>query len=202
MDAHVALCIPSTGTWNAKTGHDIVMLVARSLPHIPLMLINHQNSSIGDGRNHMVLLALKQNASHVMFIDADMVFPEDGLLRLIAHDKDIVGATYNRRVRPYSTLGEWEPGPPKGLLRASKVPTGFLLIKTSVFGKMQLPWFFEGHGSEYRSEGNPTGHVSDDYVFCTRAVNDGFQPYIDFDLSFEIGHIGEQIVVMERPEGI
>lgn len=200
----VAICIPSTGSWKAKMAHDLCLLCCYSLPYANLILCMQENSSIGDGRNRLVLDARNHKADYIMFIDTDMVFPADGLQRLLAHQKDIVGATYNRRVPPYSTLGEWEPFEPTegkvGLVKARKIPTGFILIKSDVFDRMNAPWFFEAFGKDNISPENPTGHASDDYTFMLRAVQAGVQPYIDFDLTFEIGHIGESVFVASRPQ--
>lgn len=200
----VAICVPSTGTWKAKMGHDLCLMCCLSLAHANLILCNQESSSIGDSRNRMVLDSRRHKVDYLMFVDTDMVFPEDGLARLIAHDKDIVGATYNRRVPPYDTLGEWEPftlaNDKIGLARAKKMPTGFLLVKASVFERLKPPWFFEAFGWDNRSDANPTGHASDDYVFMLRAHEAGIEAYIDFDLSFEIGHIGEQIIAIQRPQ--
>jgi glycosyltransferase involved in cell wall biosynthesis len=202
----VAVCLPSSGSWKAKTGIDLISLCCYSLSFANIAPVHHENSSIGDGRNHMVMNALKLWADYIFFVDTDMVFPPDGLERLMKHNLDIVGATYNRRVKPYDTLGVWEPFDLKpdgtfGVVKASKAPTGFLLIKADVFRKLKgPPWFFEAYGSDIRCDRNPTGHMSDDYVFMTRAVKEGFQPYIDFDLSFDMGHIGEQIITLEKPK--
>src|SRR6266576_4324246 len=204
----VALCLPSGGTWKAKMGMDLLYLVTYTLSQsVQVMPICNEGSSISNGRNHLVLNALAIKADYLFFVDTDITHPPDGLLRLKAHDKDVVCATYNRRIPPYDTLGVWEGEwkPDKdgkvGIVKATKIPTGFLLLKAGVFKKMKgPPWFMEVYTQATISDRNQTGHISDDYVFSHRLIEEGFQPYIDLDLTFEIGHIGERVIVAERPK--
>lgn len=162
-------------------------------------------SSAPNGRNRLVLAAQQSGAEWIFWVDDDMVFPPEALLRLLAHGKDMVGATYNRRAPPFDTMGKWaatdftKPGP-VGIVPASMIPTGLLLTRTEIFSWIEAPWFYEEHLWDKRSEANPAGVKTEDVVFCERAVAAGIQPYIDFDLTFEVGHIGERIIGCARPE--
>lgn len=101
-------------------------------------------------RNDITALVQKNNADYMFFIDSDMKLPPDALLRLLKHNVDIVGATYNKRVPPFETLGRLKGPKPSeedlakgGLREAEQLPGGCLLIKMSVFDKITWPWFFE-----------------------------------------------------------
>jgi hypothetical protein len=202
----VSICVPSRGVWSAATGVAIAQLCCVSMMECDLAIPNGQHgSSAANGRNRLVLSAQQNKADWIMWIDSDMVFPPDSLLRLLAHNKEMVGATYNRRSAPYDTMGKWEtvdfskPGS-VGLVKAFLIPTGLLLMKISVFEKIDPPWFYETHEWDQRSDNNIAGVKTEDIVFSERAIAAGITPFIDFDLTFEVGHVGEQIIGCQRPK--
>ncbi len=146
----VALCVPSTNSWCAPTATAVAALSAYSaMQGIDLMIINLQGSMITASRNNTVQAALAENMDYLMWIDSDMVFPPDALHRLLAHDKDIVGATYNKKVAPYETLGRLLGEPPPGgmgdvkLWPAATLPGGMMLVKADVYRAIQWPAYFE-----------------------------------------------------------
>ena len=65
------------------------------------------------------------------------------------------------------------------------IPTGCLLIRMRVFDKIPKPWF------STRIEGEKI--QGEDYYFCDRAREAGFEIWCDGDLSREIGHIGQAV---------
>lgn len=147
----VMVCLPSGRTWEARTATAVSGMMCYSvLQGIQLGIINLEGSMITKSRNDLVKMALQQNPDFIMFIDTDMVFPPDTLCRLLAHDKDVVGATYNKRVPPYETLGRLKGPKPSeeelakgGLHEAELLPAGLMLIKASVFQRVPWPWFYE-----------------------------------------------------------
>lgn len=152
----VALCLPSGDTWKSRTSTSVAGLSTFSAMHgVQIAIINLEGSMITKQRNDLVdmSLALKPRcATHIFFIDTDMVIPPDALMRLLKHDLDIVGATYNKRVPPYETLGRLKGEKPSheelirgGLREADQLPGGVLLIKTSVFDRLKWPWFYESY---------------------------------------------------------
>lgn len=44
------------------------------------------------------------------------------------------------------------------------------------------------------------GFIGEDYNFCIKAKRYGHHTFCDSDLSFQLGHIGEQIITCQRPE--
>jgi hypothetical protein len=45
-------------------------------------------------------------------------------------------------------------------------------------------------------------HMGEDYNFCLKAQRYGFQVWCDLDLSFELGHIGEQTIYFGKPQPV
>lgn len=149
----VALCLPSGRTWESRTSTCVAGLAAYSaLQGIQIGIVNLEGSMITKQRNDLVDHAKRLEADFIFLIDTDMVIPPDSLTRLLAHNKDVVGATYNKRVPPYETLGKLKGPQPTdeelragGLREAELLPTGVLLIRMSVFDKIAWPWFYESY---------------------------------------------------------
>lgn len=153
---------------------------------------------VATNRNNCVETALQAGASHLMFIDTDMIFPPSGIVRLYDHDKDIVGANYNMRGNP--STGELKDCTvkmadkdgnllqgvdlPTQLFKAHAVATGFMLIKTSVFTKMPKPWFY------FVDDGNGDLHT-EDVQFCLDAHRYGFDTWCS--PTIQMGHIGTKV---------
>ena len=152
---------------------------------------------IASSRNRLAQMALdKEGVTHLLFVDYDMQFPPGTIKKLLDHDKDIVGASYNYRNEP--------PKPPKstaipegveGTIQPDDLPkvpfkcetlgTGLLLIKTSVLKKLKQPYFMWGFGA------NGELRYGEDTFFCQIAKRAGFEVWADPTL--EVKHIGEQL---------
>lgn len=146
-------------------------------------------------RTRLVKQAQSLNATHMLFLDHDMLLnPTPNLLtgkmespiaHLLNQDKDIIGAPYNFRslplkstASPLSNLSDkTEP------YKCNVVATGFLLIKMSVFDKIEKPYFNFG-----RDE-NAELVYGEDTFFCQTAIKAGFDVWADPTVS--ISHIGE-----------
>lgn len=145
----VMLSLPSGRTWEARTATAVAGLATYSALHgIQIGIANLEGSMITKQRNDLVQMAIDQNMDYIMWIDTDMIMPPDALLRLLAHDKQVVGATYNKRVPPYETLGRLKGERPEdlrkgGLFEAEAMPGGFMLVKTDVYRRIGWPYYWE-----------------------------------------------------------
>lgn len=142
----VAICCPSGRTWEATAANSIAAMSAHTAQAgIDLAFLNVQSSDVSHGRNKTVELALNEGMDYLLFVDSDIVMPPDALLRLLAHKKDIVGATYNRRSFPHTTLGKLAgPKPTQmtdGLHEALLMPGGMMLVRTEVFRTLGYPCY-------------------------------------------------------------
>jgi hypothetical protein len=187
----VAICIPSGDMVHADFAANLAALCLN--PGARTAVINCKGSRISVSRNHLMGAAQKIGATYALFLDTDMVFPLDVMRRLLAHDKDIVGALYASRRPPFQPIGvPWDDAPATGHLRRMKMlPTGCLLINMRVFEKLPKPWFSEQiTGDQIAGE---------DVYFCAQATTAGFEIWQDVSLSREVGHIGEKVFRLEQP---
>lgn len=185
----VAIAVPSGDMVHADFAMAYAQLCMASAG-LPLQLITVKSSIVAQARNNGVELARGFGADYIFFLDSDMLFPSTALFRLLLHRKDIVGATYTKRVAPFGILGTQlaeQPAVLSGdLLEMQRIPTGCLLIKMAVFEKLTKPYF--------RFEVDADGAiVGEDYVFCDRAREAGFRIWCDAVMSREIGHIGQTV---------
>ncbi len=144
-----------------------------------------------DNRNTCVNQASKYNSQHIFFIDADMIFPKDTLVRLLSRKVDIVGALYFNRSRPfmpnaaYFRDGKWEhiTSWHQGLMDdLDGIGTGLMLVNMEVFEKILKPhWQFP-----YLKDLDCYG--GEDYYFCQKAKEHGYK--IHLDASIKTGHMG------------
>lgn len=145
----VAVCVPSGRSWETPGAMTISALLTHSaLNGLGVALLNQEGSVITNNRNDLVERAFAIDPDFIFFIDTDMVVPPDTLIKMIRHNLDIVGATYNRRTPPFSTLGHFlgkqpEEGLTGGVHEVDYLPGGCMLVKPKVFKTIGWPFFFE-----------------------------------------------------------
>jgi hypothetical protein len=154
------------------------------------------------GRNLSVQDFLEKTPfGYLLFIDCDQTFPPDTALRLMKHDKDIVGATYRLRGGDHHMLLFPLPGrsltlEDTGLHEVAAVPTGCLLIKRSVFATQPHSWFTYTPDQDI-----PGAFLSDDTSFCKRMREEhGLQVHVDMDLTRQVGHMTNQELTYSWPQ--
>lgn len=190
-DVRIGVCVPSGDLVHADFAMCLAALTYAS--GVRLALVNTKGSLVQTNRNNAVVQAKQLGVDYLLFIDSDMTFPMNALKRLLAHGKDIVAATYVQRTPPHRILHQTIDGveirSTGGLVEVAGLPTGFMLIKTSVFDALEWPPF-RTPVIPHPETGQPETQ-SEDYYFCQEARKAGFRVWLDVDLTFEMGHIGQ-----------
>lgn len=96
-------------------------------------------SLITRGRNNLVAKMLHNSAAtHLFFIDVDLGFEPESILRLICHNQDLVGGVYPMKAIPIKYVINTVPNPVSGgdLIEVSTLGTGFMCVKRHVIEKM------------------------------------------------------------------
>ena len=161
-------------------------------------MVLRRSCDIVSNRTWLVNYALKVGATHLLFVDSDMLFPFDTIKKLLDHKKEIVGIKYKKRQFPVEWLYKPLPDEPESeteLFKVAHVGTGLLLIDLSIFKDEKFgiiddtgtkaPWFSFGRGAE----GQLT--MGEDIWFCNVARSAGYDIWVDPTL--EIKHIGEYL---------
>jgi hypothetical protein len=149
-------------------------------------------SLVQRARHHIVAQFLASSCDRLVFIDADIGFTADQVLRLLAHDRDVIGGMYRKKsaeTEEYAAnfspdaAGAVPLDEATGALQALHVATGFLAIKRGVFERMANAYPHLLHRLHNVKPGGPThahaffdcfidpttlDYYSEDYAFCMR----------------------------------
>lgn len=196
----VGIVVPSGTTVHAHMAMSLARLVGHSLCcQIPVILYNPQSSLVQRGCYMGTMEALADDCTHILFLDSDMVVPENTLTRLLEHDQEVVGAVYPTRAKPLQVAAHqtedrrwtsWElqeiakGTKGGGLTLGYKMPAGCLLVRSTVFDQLDQPWW-DVVWSEALQD-----YVGEDYTFCDKLRAARIPFFIDTRLSAEIQHIG------------
>lgn len=159
-------------------------------------------SLIYTSRNDLAAKSVKIGADYVLWLDSDMTFSPDILVRmyktLTENDLDIVTGLYFRRVPPYSPVlfdklemtddgckwTDFKDKPlPNGLFEVGGCGFGCVLMSTQVFLDVQ---------GKHHDMFGPINRVGEDLSFCWRARDCGYK--IVCDPSIICGHVGYAVI--------
>lgn len=151
-----------------------------------------QSYSIDASRNLIVEHALEIGYDYIMWIDSDMILPKDTLVKLMAHDKDIVSGVYRHKLLfgehvvakrfvpdkkdTYADLTIKEIQATNELIEIDGVGFGCVLTKVDIFRHIKKPWF------------SYTPNMGEDIYFCRKAQKAGYKVWLDTSIICD--HIG------------
>lgn len=167
-------------------------------------------SVVSRARNLLAQDLLESECDYLMFIDSDINFEPEDIFRLMAWGTDpkkgiVAGVPRTRsETKTYIANLEYDENGDltmngMGLVRAERVATAFMLVRRDVFEKMieahpewkyydkktdrMIPCLFDFQLTE-------EGYIGEDYLFCDRAREIGFEVWVDPSIS--LGHMGVQ----------
>lgn len=158
-------------------------------------------SLIYTSRNNLALQAMKTEFDYMLWLDSDMVFQQDLLIRMkqTMDEKglDFLTGLYFRRVPPFTpvlfdqldiaedgscTWTDWKDVP-EGLFKIGGCGFGCVLIKTDVLFDVQ---------AKFGEMFNPIANMGEDLSFCWRARQCGYDIWCD--PSLVCGHVGYTVI--------
>ena len=157
-------------------------------------------------RNTIVKEFLKTDCTHLLFIDDDMIFEEEAIVKLLSMDVDVATGIAYQRGEPYApciflfnpddkcfypaeVISDKEK---RGQVQVDAVGGYFLLIKRRVLEKVEKPWFVYGDTSlGFNDSEDPDNRgIGEDVYFSAKSRLAGFEIWCDTDL--DITHIGRE----------
>jgi hypothetical protein len=188
----------TTQEWGRRADfHDYLNRMTK--PENTILLPCHDRSP-AYGRNMIIQASKELECSHLLLVDDDMAIPQDGLMRLLSHNKDIVTGLYLTGAYPHPPLifdlvdesgaalnCYLEKDEPR-LKKILNCGLGFVLFKMSVFDRLEKPYIRLG-------ELDPE-QWCDDIGFFNRVTAAGIDIYCDMECL--VGHIKTMIVTPYR----
>lgn len=184
----ICVCIPHTSNVTLEWVNKTYLPLQVADPRFDKIFQMSRGVPVDNAREEMVNNALKQNATHIFFIDSDIVFeapltPNDAIAMLLQLNQPIASGLYRAKQAAVKgqTVGDpaarmgfnyaiWQrvegqgfvsvlpPQPPTNLFTVDVTGLGLTLIRREVFEKVGKPWF-------------PwvSGGPSEDFAFYTKA---------------------------------
>ncbi|HEX6827296.1 MAG TPA: hypothetical protein VF077_13335 [Nitrospiraceae bacterium] len=139
---------------------------------------------ISAARSMMLRKALNANASVVVFIDHDLAWRPEDLLKLIETEGDVVSGTYRFKGEPEEYMGAIFPGPDgtpivraDGCIKAHSIPAGFLKVTRQGVNKFMRAYPELKYGDECAPLIDLFNHgvidgvwMGEDYAFAKRWI--------------------------------
>lgn len=195
LSEQVVVCIPTNGMVHAMFTFCLVNAIRYTESHgIPVILDMDAGTVLSNQRQVLLDTAINNHgAEHIMWFDSDMTFPEDVIVRLLEHKKQVVCATYSKRVEPFHPTAFYNIDPVEpvdmlknGLEKVKYTGMGCLLMHVSAIDDIPSPHFPLKWNAPHS-----TWH-GEDMGFCDLLNEVGVDIMCDLDLSREIGHIGQR----------
>jgi hypothetical protein len=187
-------------------------LTRRTIDHVVYTLRNE--SLIPRARNSLVAVFLQSDCTDMLFIDADVQFAPESVVRMLEMGKPVIGAACPLKHLPlrYAVNFRFDGDEKKrqlrvddGAIEVEDVGSSFLLVRRSVFQELIeaypelhyetgpgyaspecVPYFYSFFDTMHDEETNR--YLSEDYTFCRRWQAIGGTTWID--PKTEISHVG------------
>lgn len=148
-------------------------------------------SEVAMQRQQLVDEALESMCTHLLWLDSDMTFPSNLAQALLSHNKDIIACNYSTRVEPHKPVAfkdsedlEHRVGLASGIETIYAIGMGAMLVKRQVYEEMTRPHFSVVWNEDF------TSLTGEDIYFCQKAQENGFEVWLENDLSKSVGHTG------------
>lgn len=200
----ITIAIPSHDNVPFLFAYDLAALAMTTAANLPegvhMGVQGVSGTYIHKARQELIDEVVRHGADYVLFLDSDMRFPPDALIRLFNHKVPVVGINYAKRGFPsefvaLKRVGIGDAGErlrttedSEGLEEVEALGGGCLLIRTDVLADLpdpiEQPWF----QNEYLGNGQWMG---EDVYFCRLLREAGHRIFVDHDLSRDCSHIGQ-----------
>lgn len=200
----VAICIPAGDDVKTFFAYDLARMMAWTTTFgIEMQLLFACGSLVMKQRENLASAVLKDGgATHILWLDSDMRFPKDLIMRMLTHDVPAVCASYTERNAPFRPLAfidamNWNKRAftspdDHGLQKIIACGFGCFLMRTELLEKMERPWFMVG----YNREANV--FIGEDVYFFLNLNGLGIPLFMDHDITREIAHIGRFEYTLEH----
>lgn len=193
--ARIAVCVPCRDMLHSMFTYSLVQMIQWSHSSNQIVSVFMDTGTIiSRQRQSLAQNALANGFTHILWLDSDMTFPPNTCELLLAHNKEIVACNYSTRTLPkkgvaYKQFGDWNSDTEviqsaNRLEEVDAVGMGCMLVKSSIFDNLALPWFDISWNEQFND------FLGEDFYFCTKCKTKGYKIYIDTHTSQKIQHVG------------
>jgi hypothetical protein len=167
-------------------------------------------SVVSRARNLLVKDMLESDCTDLLFVDSDINFEPEDVYRLMAWASDpkkgIVGGVPRTRSdnKVYIASLDYDENNEltmnsMGLVRARRLATAFMMVRREVFTTLvdaHPEWNYYDQRTDrtlsavFDFKLTDEGYMGEDYLFCDRAREQGFEVWVD--PTIKLGHMGVQ----------
>lgn len=187
----VMIAMPCGEMVHADFAYDLARMVGYTQvvqPDLTLMLYHVKGTYLPRARATLANEAMERDCTHILWLDSDMRFPKDTLLRLLGRAIPVVAANYPTRttpILPTALDADYQPVfDGEGLTEVRVCGMGVMLVECDVFAKIGKPYFALGYNKKNDD------YAGEDVFFCEQVRKAGLRVMIDWALSAEVGHCG------------
>lgn len=205
----IVIAIPSANWQIEMHTSEMIRLLINQVTEAEFHVRFMFNDGVARSRNNLVAMALEvPGATHIWFIDSDIVPSARIARRMIAAGKGIIGALYPKKQGMLDWVVNYVDGErpdANGVLKVKHIGTGCMLIDLDVIREQQArhPELL------YRGDPGPDtvrydlfpmravdgAYQSEDWAFCNRLREDGYELFID-TLS-QCRHVGKIVYPLQ-----
>jgi predicted O-methyltransferase YrrM len=207
---YILIAVP---TYSGQVGAQFLASIVESISLLDAagvrtdFCIESGNCHVDDARNSVVRQFLKTECTDLVFIDSDVGWRSEDLVKLVKYDADIVAGVYPKKQDDVDFPVFMEAGKEiwareDGLVEVVGAPTGFMRIRRSVIEKL-----VETHRARgFKGQGDPDGELyypiferlieagrrwSGDYAFCRKWRGLGGKIFVAPEMEFT--HEGNKV---------
>lgn len=206
---NILIGIPSSGNVNPSFAYDnlpsIIAYTQKKSDH-ELFIAYKQGVRTDRNRNDILKIALDSGKfDYILWLDEDMLYPHDIILRYLEAEPEIIGCLYFKRSEPFDpigylkgkTEGKYAPLNPvaipkdKNTMEVDALGYGGMMVSMKTYEKMgDKKWTH--YGENYHLPFESEGRLTHDIQFCKEAQECGVK--ILMHTKVKPGHIGERVV--------
>lgn len=186
----------------------LIAYTKQQRPDVKILMLHEMGVRTDANRNKILKEALdhKESIDYILWLDTDMIYPEDMIVKYLEADRDIISCIYFKRSEPYQPVvyiseneGRYKPLDPSsvsGPTPVNVVAAGFggMMVKLEVYRSMGSDMWMN-YGKYFHipdNVGTAYDHNTHDIVFCREAIKRGYKVYVHPQV--RAGHLATQLI--------
>lgn len=186
-----------------------IITTTMKLPYVKsVMYMDKGGVRTDKNRNIIIKGALEAEMDYILWLDADMIYPNNIVDLYMQHNFDIIGCPYYKRTEPFSPvcyIDGTNPIKPYRMINPLTLPKdsiaevdglgfGGVMVKTDVYRTMGDDMYMV-YGSNFHLPFETTDQLTHDLVWCKKAKQYGYK--ILMHTGVKAGHISDYVVTEE-----